>query len=290
MYSYKWRVGSRWYTSDLHVATIDIWTFIAPWHEGFYHGVEEIAVIYISVARRWQIVSYQRLLQIACQAGASLRIRIARYHWTPYCPPTWRRYDWEVMGHPVYSPNPVPSHFLAFEPLKKDLAVKRFANRRRREASCYLLDADTWHRFLLRRDTSLVYHFGCNSSIRTVNTRRSDAYHLLNMCHIYIRVTSRHQCLLNYILNTFIYTYVHNYWIAVCVFFTYIPCILILSKFFIHHLMHKWIVLNLVLKFTLKLTLKHLLHVSVQSPSSGALPMMVIEPKHVWDVLMSILM
>jgi hypothetical protein len=38
-------------------------------------------------------------------------------------------------------------------------------------------------------------------------------------------------------------------------FFTYIPCILILWKFFIHRLMHKWIVLKTILKFTLKLTL-----------------------------------
>ena len=35
--------------------------------------------------------------------------------------------------------------------------------------------------------------------------------------------------------------------------------------FFIHQLMHKWIVLKTVLKLTLKLTLKQLRHVSVQS-------------------------
>jgi hypothetical protein len=35
---------------------------------------------------------------------------------------------------------------------------------------------------------------------------------------------------------------------------TYIPRILILSKFFIHQLMHKWVVLKTILKFTLKLT------------------------------------
>jgi len=109
------------------------------------------------------------------------------------------------MGHAVYSPHPAPSHFLTFEPLKKNLAGKLFANRRRREASCYLLAADTWQRFILRQDTSLVYHLGCNSSIWTANTRRSDVYHLLIMCHIYsyIRVTTRHHCLLNYIWNTF---------------------------------------------------------------------------------------
>jgi hypothetical protein len=47
-------------------------------------------------------------------------------------------------------------------------------------------------------------------------------------------------------------------------------CILILSKFFIHQLMHKWAVLKKILKFTLKFTLKQLRHVSVQSLSSGS--------------------
>ena len=42
---YKWCMGSRWYTPYLHIATIDIWAFIAPCHQGFYHGVEEIAVM-----------------------------------------------------------------------------------------------------------------------------------------------------------------------------------------------------------------------------------------------------
>ena len=147
--------------------------------------------------------------KIACQAGASYGIRVASYHWTPYCPPTWRRYGWEVMGRAVYSPNPAPNHFLAIE-----LAGKRFANRRRHEASCYLLAADTWHRFLLRRDTSLVCNFGCNSSIWTVNTRRSDVYHLLIMFHAYIRVTTRHQCLLKcfiYLKRLYIYIYIYIY-------------------------------------------------------------------------------
>jgi hypothetical protein len=37
------------------------------------------------------------------------------------------------------------------------------------------------------------------------------------------------------------------------------------QRFFIHQLMHKWIVLKTILKFTLKFTLKQLRHVSVQS-------------------------
>jgi hypothetical protein len=39
----------------------------------------------------------------------------------------------------------------------------------------------------------------------------------------------------------------------------------LLSKFFIHQLMHKWIVLKTILKFTLELALKQLRHVLVQS-------------------------
>jgi len=49
-------------------------------------------------------------------------------------------------------------------------------------------------------------------------------------------------------------------------FFTVVPCILILSKAFIYQLMHKRIALKRILKFTLK----QFLHVSVKSPSSGA--------------------
>ena len=48
-------------------------------------------------------------------------------------------------------------------------------------------------------------------------------------------------------------------------FYTVVPCILILSKFFIYQLMHKRIALKRILKFALK----QLLHVSVQSLSSG---------------------
>ena len=47
--------------------------------------------------------------------------------------------------------------------------------------------------------------------------------------------------------------------------FTYIPCILILSNFVIHQLMQKLIVLKAIIKCTLKLTLKQLRHISVQS-------------------------
>jgi hypothetical protein len=57
------------------------------------------------------------------------------------------------------------------------------------------------------------------------------------------------------------------------IYFTYIPCILLPSKFLysptdaqVNCLKNNF----KILKFTLKLTLKQLLHVSVQSPSSGS--------------------
>jgi hypothetical protein len=42
------------------------------------------------------------------------------------------------------------------------------------------------------------------------------------------------------------------------------------NQSFIYQLMRNWIVLKTILKFTLKLTLKQLQHVSVKSPSSGS--------------------
>jgi hypothetical protein len=35
-------MGSRWYTSDLHMITSDIETFVARWHQGLFPEVKEI--------------------------------------------------------------------------------------------------------------------------------------------------------------------------------------------------------------------------------------------------------
>ena len=53
----------------------------------------------------------------------------------------------------------------------------------------------------------------------------------------------------------------------ILIFLAFVPCILILSKFY-YKLMHKRIAVKGVLKFTLK----RLQRVSVQSPSSGSAP------------------
>jgi hypothetical protein len=37
-----------------------------------------------------------------------------------------RRYKWEVLDHPPYNPDPAPSDFYLFGPLKKHLGGRRF--------------------------------------------------------------------------------------------------------------------------------------------------------------------
>ena len=39
---YTWHMGSTWYTSDLHLVTIDTYTFVPPWHQGMYPSIEEV--------------------------------------------------------------------------------------------------------------------------------------------------------------------------------------------------------------------------------------------------------
>ena len=41
---YTWHMVNRWYTSDLHVVTIEIYAFDPPWHQHFYIRVVEICV------------------------------------------------------------------------------------------------------------------------------------------------------------------------------------------------------------------------------------------------------
>jgi hypothetical protein len=76
-----------------------------------------------------------------------------------------------------------------------------------------------------------------------------------------------HCCIGKAIRNIYIYIYI------VCFFF-YIYYVYRAASWYYQsfllftNLMHNWIVLKTILKFTLKLILKQLLHVSVQSPSS----------------------
>jgi hypothetical protein len=37
----KCHMGSRWYTSDLQIVTIDIEAYVLTWQQGLYPGVEK---------------------------------------------------------------------------------------------------------------------------------------------------------------------------------------------------------------------------------------------------------
>ena len=115
-----------------------------------------------------------------------------------------------------------------------------------------------------------VIYFCCHPSPPTILPS-----FLTSSCHLFLGLP----------LNLVVYKFIYN--ILVGILFSSILCIcpnqhnlfnLIVSfflhtyhapwyyrSFFIHQLMHKWTVLKAILKFTLKLTLKQLWHVSVQS-------------------------
>jgi hypothetical protein len=119
------------------------------------------------------------------------------------------------------------------------------------------------------------------SMFSCLTTHQTPAYPYLSVCY---SCTSLYNCLTLYLpacTCTCLSTYLLHAWqsafIPVCwrvnnhgtlkSIFTVAPCsILILSKFYIYQLMHK----RTALKRMLKLTLKQLRHVSVQSPSSGS--------------------
>ena len=65
------------------------------------------------------------------------------------------------------------------EPSDLDL-WQAFCNRRRRQASCRLPSTITWHRFLLRRDTSL--------GVTVRKMLKSGVYHLRLICRVYVHV------------------------------------------------------------------------------------------------------
>jgi hypothetical protein len=90
----------------------------------------------VSVTRTWRLVSRRRLLQIACQPGASYRVKemelpgLHTANWT--CRWLWSN-DWGEGGgidHPTYLPGLAPSNFPP--------AWKAICNKNRRQASCHL--------------------------------------------------------------------------------------------------------------------------------------------------------
>jgi len=117
------------------------------------------------VARRWQLVSHQRLFQIASEPDASYGIQKAGNSWLHIVNHTcWsRRYGWKVMNPSLCSPRLAHTHFSALEAVKNYLAGKQFADRRQREASCHFLATGTYHRFLRPPDLSFGCHDGTDA-------------------------------------------------------------------------------------------------------------------------------
>jgi hypothetical protein len=64
---YIWHFSSRWCISMFQLPPL---TFVAPWRQSLYHGVEAIDVVG-SLAGSWQQTSSPRLSQLACLPYAS---------------------------------------------------------------------------------------------------------------------------------------------------------------------------------------------------------------------------
>jgi hypothetical protein len=69
--TYTRHTGRKWYTSNVNLVITDLYASVPRWH--LYQGVEEISIVFI--ARRRQLASRRRPLQIACHPGASRVIK-----------------------------------------------------------------------------------------------------------------------------------------------------------------------------------------------------------------------
>jgi len=109
-------------------------------------------------------------------------------------------YGWDVVDHPSYSRDlAIPNNFHLFGPLSKHVAGKIFS----RDADMKQTVTprlDTWHRFLLRRYTSLENHDETSVYMLKVITWRQDMLHLMPQVSR-IHKISQHQstcCLINW--------------------------------------------------------------------------------------------
>jgi len=115
---YALHIGSRWYTSDLHIATSDVSAFVPPQQKGFCPSIEEMG---IQCVARWsqpgshmiccELLPYQVLLRVQRDGNH------CQLDWLWCC-------SWEVADS--CSPNVVPCDFHLFGLLKKHLAGKWF--------------------------------------------------------------------------------------------------------------------------------------------------------------------
>jgi hypothetical protein len=80
-----WRMGSGWYTSDFHVFNTDIWVFVPPWQ----------------LVSAW---TKSEWCQMSVQTGTLHLLEVIEPLTASRTCDSWRRYEWEIMGHPVHGP------------------------------------------------------------------------------------------------------------------------------------------------------------------------------------------
>jgi hypothetical protein len=133
-----WHFSSKWCISKFQVPPM---TFVAPWRQSLYSGVEIIDVV-VSVGGSWQLTSKSASvatrLPAICFKGheetESLDLRSANR----ICD-SLRCYGWEVMEHTACKTDLAPTDFPSI--LSPDW--KEICNKRRREASCLTLILST---------------------------------------------------------------------------------------------------------------------------------------------------
>jgi hypothetical protein len=106
---------------------------------------------------RWQLASHWPLLQTACHSDVSWGLPINGNHcaWTQdhneICPLSLSRSV--VTSYEVRLAAWLPATPVSLRSSSNTKFWREDCNRRWREASCHLLATDTWHRFILHRDT-----------------------------------------------------------------------------------------------------------------------------------------
>jgi len=125
---YPCYVSSRWYTSGFFVVTIDSKTCFPIRHQGLCPSIKKNRYK-ITVARRWHLDFRRLLLRIVASHVLFKEpdMKTTGPHAINRASDLWRICSWEVVDHPLYSPDFLTSDFHLFEPLKKHLAGKKFA-------------------------------------------------------------------------------------------------------------------------------------------------------------------
>ena len=139
--------GEQVVHSRPHVVAIDIWAFVLPWHQDLYSGMEEIYVKCLLPGGDSALC-----VRVCCTLIASQVILKGS-----------REFEVTVIGRLVHNHTCHSQVQLAvwgcvlpitLDPLKTP-CWQAIYSRHWHEASCYLLAADIWCRFLLHHNTRL---------------------------------------------------------------------------------------------------------------------------------------